>query len=86
MKSDKSIQILFTLLLVILFGTGYVFSQATATGTLQGTVVDKSQAVVVGAEVVATFKATGATRTATTNDTGSYRFDLAQDCKYQVKI
>src|SRR5215472_11561256 len=86
MKTDKSIQILLTLLLVLIFGTGYAFGQATATGTLQGTVVDKSQAVVVGAEVVATFKATGATRTATTNDTGSYRFDFAQAGTYQVRI
>src|SRR5215831_13920939 len=86
MKTDKSIQILLSLLLVVVFGTGYIFGQATATGTLQGTVVDKSQAVVVGAEVVATFKATGATRTATTNDTGSYRFDFAQAGTYQVKI
>ena len=86
MKTDKSIQILLTLLLVLVFGTGYVFGQATATGTLQGTVVDKSQAVVVGAEVVATFKATGTTRTATTNDSGSYRFDFAQAGTYQVKI
>lgn len=86
MKPNKSIQILLALLFVTLFGTGYVFSQATATGTLQGTVVDKSQAVVVGAEVVATFKATGATRTATTNDSGSYRFDFAQAGTYQVKI
>ncbi|HKF02409.1 MAG TPA: TonB-dependent receptor [Candidatus Sulfotelmatobacter sp.] len=86
MKTDKSIQILLTLLLVIACGTGYIFGQATATGTLQGTVVDKSQAVVVGADVVATFKATGTTRTATTNDSGSYRFDFAQAGTYQVKI
>lgn len=86
MKTDKSIHILLSLLLVIVCGTGYIFGQATATGTLQGTVVDKSQAVVVGAEVVATFKATGTTRTATTNDSGSYRFDFAQAGTYQVKI
>src|SRR5690349_15216068 len=86
MKTDKYIRLLLSLLFVIACGTGYIFGQATATGTLQGTVVDKSQAVVVGAEVVATFKATGTTRTATTNDSGSYRFDFAQAGTYQVKI
>ena len=65
---------------------GYLFGQATATGTIQGTVTDKSQAVVVGAQVVVTFKATGATRTANTSDTGSFRFDFMPAGTYEVKI
>ena len=73
-------------LLVAVFGGGYLFGQATATGTLQGTVSDQSQAVVSGAEVVATFKATGVTRTATTSDTGTYRFDFVPAGTYQVKV
>ncbi|HEY4781598.1 MAG TPA: carboxypeptidase-like regulatory domain-containing protein [Chthoniobacterales bacterium] len=66
--------------------SGYLFAQATATGTIQGTVNDQSQAVVAGAEVVATFKATGVTRTTKTNDTGAYRFDFVPAGTYQVKI
>src|SRR5215469_9063002 len=85
-QREKSIQTLLSALFVIVLSSGYLFGQATATGTLQGVVVDRSQAVVVGAEVVATFKATGATRTATTNDSGSYRFDFAQAGTYQVKV
>src|SRR5215469_8715243 len=85
-QREKCIHIVLSALFVMVFSSGYLFAQATATGTLQGVVVDKSQAVVVGAEVVATFKATGATRTATTNDSGSYRFDFAQAGTYQVKI
>ena len=73
-------------LLVTVFATGNLLGQATATGTIQGTVTDKSQAVVAGAEVVATFKATGVTRTATTNDTGTYRFDFVPAGTYQVKV
>jgi outer membrane receptor protein involved in Fe transport len=69
-----------------LFGGEYALSQATATGTIQGTVSDQSRAVVAGAEVIATFKATGATRTATTTDTGAYRFDFAPAGAYQVKV
>src|SRR6185312_14218422 len=53
-----------------------LWGQATATATLQGTVMDKTQAVVKSAEITAVSKATGATRTTTTNDAGEYRFDL----------
>jgi outer membrane receptor protein involved in Fe transport len=73
-------------LFVIVLGTGYLFSQATATGTIQGVVTDKSSAVISGAEVVSTFKATGTTRTATTNETGSFRFDFLTPGSYTVKI
>ncbi len=73
-------------LFVAAFGTGYVFSQATASATLQGTVTDKSSAVVAGAQVVAVFKATGVTRTATTSDAGTYRFDFVPAGTYQVKV
>jgi outer membrane receptor protein involved in Fe transport len=66
--------------------TTAAFGQATASGTIQGTVFDKSQAVVVGAEVVLTNKATAMTRTTTTNDTGSYRFDLVAAGNYTVKV
>jgi len=74
------------LLCVAVLGSANLFGQATATGTIQGTVIDKSQAVVGGAQVVATFKATGITRVATTNDTGSYRFDFVPAGTYQIKV
>src|SRR5689334_24526908 len=53
-----------------------MWGQATATATLQGTVTDKSQAVIKSAEVTITSKATGAVRTVTSNETGEYRADL----------
>ncbi|HKT50929.1 MAG TPA: carboxypeptidase-like regulatory domain-containing protein, partial [Candidatus Angelobacter sp.] len=61
-----------------------LWGQATATATLQGTVMDKSQAVIKSAEVTAVSKATGATRTTTTNDAGEFRFDL-QPGIYTIK-
>src|SRR5256714_4647936 len=61
-------------------------AKATASGTILGTVLDKSQAVVTGADVVVTSKATGTTRIATTNDTGTYRFDLLAAGAYTVKV
>ena len=42
--------------------------------------------MVPGAQVVATFKATGATRTITTNDTGAFRFDFVPAGAYQIKV
>src|SRR5437016_3971374 len=74
------------LLCVAVLGSANLFGQATATGTIQGTVIDKSQAVVSGAQVVATFKATGITRIATTNDTESYRFDFVPAGTYQINV
>ncbi len=69
-----------------LLGSGYLHGQATATGTIQGTVSDKSQAVVAGAQVTAVFKATGVTRTTASNDTGAFRFDFVPAGVYEVKI
>src|ERR1700674_3679721 len=83
---QKCAYVLLVVLFVAVFGSGYLCAQATATGTILGTVVDKSQAVVLGAQVVATFKATGFTRTATTDAAGSYRFDFVQAGTYQIKV
>ena len=74
------------LLLVVLVAlTGQVFAQATASASIDGTVIDQSKAVVPDATVTITSTATGATRTATTNASGSYRFDLLPVGVYNVK-
>ncbi len=62
------------------------FGQATASGTILGTVTDKSGAVVTGAQVDAVNVATGARRSMTTGDTGNYRFDLLPVGRYNVKV
>src|SRR3984957_6902870 len=84
--AKRSTCVLLLTLFVAVFSSGQLLAQATATGTIQGTVTDQSQAVVPGAQVVATFKATGVTRTATTNDTGAYRFDFVPAGTYQVRV
>lgn len=61
---------------LMLLSCAIMWGQATATATLQGTVTDKTQAVIKSAEVTVTNKATGATRTVTTNDAGEYRVDV----------
>src|SRR6266567_2088482 len=80
---------IYAALLVILTITaqpGNLFAQATASGTVQGTVSDSSQAVVAGAEVVITSVTTGAKRSMVTNGTGSYRFDLLPAGYYKVTV
>src|SRR6267143_990362 len=66
--------------------SGDAWGQATASATIQGTVTDKSGAVVSGAQVVAKSKATDLTRTATTSDTGYYRFELLPVGTYTVTV
>jgi outer membrane receptor protein involved in Fe transport len=73
-------------MLLISLGSSSTFAQATASGTIQGTVTDKSGAVVSGAQVVAKSRTTDTTRTATTNDTGSYRFELLPVSTYTVTV
>src|SRR5437867_6433779 len=79
----------YVLLLGVLFlslGSGNAFAQATASGTIQGTVTDKSGAVVTGVQVVARNKATDITRTTSTNDVGFYQFELLPVGTYTVTV
>lgn len=73
-------------LVLLTLGSGNAFGQATASATIQGTVTDKSGAVVSGAQVVAKSKATDLTRTATTSDTGYFRFELLPVGAYSVTV
>src|SRR6266852_7019647 len=73
-------------LVLLSLGSGNAFGQATDSDTIQGTVTDKSGAVVSGAQVVAKSKATDLTRTATTSDTGYYRFELLPVGTYSVTV
>jgi len=75
-----------SLLVVFALLSPRLFAQATATGSIQGTVVDPSQAVVTNAEVVLTNPQTGLTRSTTTSGAGYYRFDLLPAGKYTAKI
>src|SRR5438105_6781288 len=74
------------LVALVLLATCNVFGQATAAGTLAGTVQDKTGAVITGAMVTVTQNGTGLARSATTGDTGSYRFDLLPPGTYTIKV
>src|SRR5438034_7434839 len=82
----KLVYVLFVGLLLLSLGSGNAFAQATASATIQGTVTDKSGAVVSGAHVVAKNKATDVSRTTTTSDEGYYRFELLPVGTYTVTV
>jgi CBS-domain-containing membrane protein len=58
---------------LVLLSSVSLFGQVTASASLQGTITDKTQAVIGNkAEVTVTNKETGASRTTKTNDAGDY--------------
>src|ERR1051326_8604235 len=71
------------LLMVILASTSVTFGQGLTAVT--GRVTDPTGAVIPGVEVTATNNSTGATRTATTNETGTYVISQLQPGTYTVK-
>jgi len=78
----------FLLLGVVLLtlGSGNAFGQAAVSAALQGTVADQSDAAVKGAKVAITSSEQGWTRSAETNDTGFYRFELLPAGIYTIKV
>ncbi len=72
--------------LILLLAPRAMMGQATASGTVLGTISDASQAVVNGAEVTIASTTTGITRTMLTNNTGSYRFDLLSSGTYKLTV
>jgi outer membrane receptor protein involved in Fe transport len=73
-------------ILVLAGNAGRLLAQATASGTVEGSVTDSSGAVVAGTEVTITSTSSGAIRTTTSNESGAYRFDLLSAGTYVVKV
>ena len=78
-------RICFLLLLFVLSGSMILDAQLTATGSIAGTVTDKTGAVVPNATVKITNRDTNSTRETKTGEAGVYRFDLLQAGTYQVQ-
>jgi hypothetical protein len=72
--SDLSSRTMKLTVLVILFALASVSCYAQFSGSVQGTVQDKSNAGIAGATVTLVNIDTQATQTATTNPSGEYRF------------
>ena len=71
---------------LVCLATLNVSAQVTASATLQGTVTDKTGAVIPGAEVKVTNTATGEVRSASSNAEGLYTFSLLPAGIYQVRV
>lgn len=78
--------ILFLGFLWISMGSASMFGQASASASLQGTITDQTDAAVKGAKVAITSSEQGWIRTADTNDTGFFRFELLPAGSYSIKV
>ena len=74
----------FFCLLALLLSSVFVFGQGS--GSIVGTVTDPSGAVVVGATVTATDVGTGAARTTTTSQRGTYSMSAMRPSQYKITI
>ena len=77
---------LITLLIAILLTPTAVLGQGTTLGTIRGTVVDASGAVVPGATVVITDTATNLTVSLTTDNQGNYEAPELKYGRYKVTV
>jgi hypothetical protein len=74
------------LTLILAFSAVFAFTQATSSGTVVGTVTDQQGAVVPGATVALTDKATNSTVKTTTNNGGHYILPNVNPGTYDIKI
>jgi carboxypeptidase family protein len=77
--------LLFCVLLLSAFSIS-LWGQSTASGTIAGTVLDQSGAVVPGATITLIDKATSVNRSATSNDKGAFVFVNVNPANYDIKI
>ena len=82
MKLQNYLRIVFVLTLSC---AASLYAQTVAS-SLIGTVVDPANAAVVGSPVTLTNAETGATRTAITDNTGTYRFQNIEAATYNVTV
>ena len=85
-RLDRIALSILSLTLCLLLGCISAFAQVTASSAIGGTVADQKGGVINGATVTVTSKATGAARTATTNDNGEYKIDFLPAGRYNVRV
>lgn len=79
-------QFFVVLIAIALVAIGNLQAQVNATGTLLGTVADKTGAIVPGANIKVTNKETNVSRETASNESGQYRFDLLPAGSYEVRV
>jgi hypothetical protein len=80
------ILVLLLALVLACLSASNVFAQATAAATLQGTITDKTAAVVPNADVSVVNNATGLQRQEHSNAAGFYVFNLLPSGMYEVRV
>src|SRR5437899_11417552 len=73
-------------LIAALFLSTSAFAQTQTNGRIAGTVKDQNGALIVGAEVITTSKATGEARKVTSDDAGSYSVPFLPPGEYRLSI
>jgi hypothetical protein len=81
-----SLQALALLAMGMLLCAGISHAQGVNTATLAGTIMDPSGGALKGAKVTVTNAATGATRTAVSDDSGSYNFVGLPPGQYKLSV
>jgi hypothetical protein len=72
--------------ILLLLGAGLSAQTTISTGSIQGTVTDSSGAVLNGAKVTITNKATGLSTTTTTNGAGAFASGALTPAEYEVRV
>src|SRR5262245_58142542 len=83
MKRIKFLLLAITTAVVI---SSIAFGQAVSVGNFEGTITDPNGAVIAGATITASNKATSAERSATTDSSGYFRIAGITPGVYKVKI
>src|SRR2546428_7335332 len=84
-QSDGARSILF-LVFALFLGCSSASAQGTSSSAVGGTITDQKGALISRAAVTVTNKANGQTRSATTNDSGEYKFDFLPAGRYDIKV
>jgi len=84
-KTKQISPVLYLVLLFVLFTTSLTMGQSV-TGTISGTVIDASGAVVPGASVTLTSQRTGDVRKVNTSAMGRFVFSAVQPDTYTIKV
>ena len=72
--------------MLALFSAGLLAQTTISTGSIQGTVTDASGAVLSGAKVTITNRATGLSATTTTNGAGAFASGALTPAEYEVRV
>src|SRR5262245_48532885 len=86
MKAMKLFYLALLLFALTLIALPALSQSTVSTGSIQGTVVDPNDAVVPGAGITITNKATGQTTKLTSSSTGTYASGALQPGQYDVRV